>query len=445
MYPSDQVWKGIHKSLHGRKRWRWAGLAVLLLGIGLYTANWYFYNNPAKQIANNIQSSLNAANNIPGQTAINNIDRSSYVARQTNTTSTTRQGITPGSNTGNTGAQSAGSDEPISISADEFTGITSFNNELPLVIHSNPANISDLNTDPHVAKDKATEQAASTVVKTDNNLADAASESALNLEKNAGVNWLQEYALYQLKTSKRKKLGVQLYFSPTVNYRKLSGSSYFPSSEVKSIPLKLNVMGDVDQYVKHKPALGFEIGGNLLYRTSKAITFRAGLQFNYSRYTIQAYTAQPELATIALNTMPYVADTISTYSNIRNLSGYAQKDLSNQYFQLSMPIGVELRLLGTDKLQLNVAGTIQPTYLLNRNSYLITTDYKNYMREPSLVRRWNVNTGLEAYVSYNTGTVRWQVGPQFRYQLLSSYSRKYPIKEHLMEYGFKIGVSKTIQ
>jgi hypothetical protein len=92
-----------------------------------------------------------------------------------------------------------------------------------------------------------------------------------------------------------------------------------------------------------------------------------------------------------------------------------------------------------------VAGTIQPTYLLNKNSYLITTDYKNYMREPSLVRRWNVNGGLEAYVSYYTGTVRWQVGPQFRYQLLSTYSRKYPIKEQLMEYGFKVGVSKTIR
>jgi hypothetical protein len=92
-----------------------------------------------------------------------------------------------------------------------------------------------------------------------------------------------------------------------------------------------------------------------------------------------------------------------------------------------------------------VAGTFQPTYLLNRNSYLITTDYKNYTREPSLVRRWNVNAGVETYVAYNTGTVRWQLGPQFRYQMLSTYQNKYPIKEYLMEYGFKIGVSKTIR
>lgn len=111
-----------------------------------------------------------------------------------------------------------------------------------------------------------------------------------------------------------------------------------------------------------------------------------------------------------------------------------------------MPIGVEYKVLGSEsKLQLNIAATIQPTYLLNRNSYLITTDYKGYMRQPSLVRRWNANGGLETYVSYHTGSVRWQVGPQFRYQLLSTYSRKYPIKEQLMEYGFKIGVTKTLK
>jgi hypothetical protein len=56
-----------------------------------------------------------------------------------------------------------------------------------------------------------------------------------------------------------------------------------------------------------------------------------------------------------------------------------------------------------------------------------------------------VNAGVEAYVGYNTGTVRWQLGPQFRYQLLSTYENKYPIKEYLMEYGFKIGVTKTIR
>jgi hypothetical protein len=135
---------------------------------------------------------------------------------------------------------------------------------------------------------------------------------------------------------------------------------------------------------------------------------------------------------------------ITTYTRYRNFGGDAVQNLHNQYFQLSVPLGMEVNVIGNGKLQVGIAGTVQPTYLLNRNTYLLTADYK-YTTEPSLVRRWNINTSAEAFVSYKTGDLKWQVGPQFRYQLLSSYVREYPIREHLMEYGIKIGVAKTIR
>jgi hypothetical protein len=37
------------------------------------------------------------------------------------------------------------------------------------------------------------------------------------------------------------------------------------------------------------------------------------------------------------------------------------------------------------------------------------------------------------------------MGPQMRYQLLSSYKEDYPIREHLVDYGFKIGIQKTLK
>jgi hypothetical protein len=426
------------------------------LGIGIYTTNWYLSDKPAGKIANNIQPSISAANQAIPQPGAGNAN-----VRMPDVT-----GITQGTAVNNTrqltGNTTTGTNRS-NNQADNSTTVISYP-DAGLVISNIPnANIaaseklSDKNiTEQDIAAklniaeaaikediaektDKAASQKSITA------FADAASESVLKENKSQSINWLQEYAVYQLTPAKPARVGLQMYFSPTVNYRKLSGSSYFTTSELKSIPLSPNIMGDVDQYVKHKPALGFELGTNLMYRYSKRITFKAGLQFNYSRYNIEAYSSLPEIATIALNNTSFIADTISTYSSIRNLSGYAQEDLSNQYFQLSMPVGLEFRVLGNDRMALNVAGTIQPTYLLNRNSYLITTDYKNYMREPSLVRRWNVNGGMEAYVSYNTGSVRWQVGPQFRYQLLSTYVRSYPIKEQLMEYGIKVGVSKTLR
>ena len=102
-------------------------------------------------------------------------------------------------------------------------------------------------------------------------------------------------------------------------------------------------------------------------------------------------------------------------------------------------------LINGKKVQLHIAGTLQPTYLLYNDTYLLSTDYINYIKEPSLVRKWNLHTSAEAFISYYVGSMRWQVGPQFRYQTLSSYNDRYPIKEYLIEYGVKFGVSKTLK
>ncbi|HMF72044.1 MAG TPA: hypothetical protein VK616_11240, partial [Flavitalea sp.] len=254
--------------------------------------------------------------------------------------------------------------------------------------------------------------------------------------------------LHETNVPALKRVSWQLSFAPTMNYRRLSASKN-PGREylVKNIPMAMNVTGDIENLVNHTPAIGFELGSHIRYAADRNVTLKAGIQFNYARYSIEAFSAtSTDVATIALNsTGGSRGDSLVSYSNISNFGGNSVKDLQNQYFQLSAPIGMEVRLLGGKRLQLRVAGTIQPTYLINRNTYLITTDYKNYTHEPSLVRRWNMNTSAEAFVSYNTGTISWQVGPQFRYQILSTYSSRYPIRENLMEYGVKIGVSKTIR
>lgn len=468
MYPSDQVWKGIYQSLHGRRRWRWAGLAIFLVGIGVFTGNWYLTDKPAQKLAKNIEPSISAANQFsqaPTSSAPFRWTLGSRTTPKATATGTNPRAVNTGigvtahqqvnPNTGRRSDFLAQVDNATIASSQENSQVITNGNPEQIAL-LNPSMLnkerSEVSADEDIAGNKAIAQKAAQTL-ADNGqaekaldvFADASSESVSKENKLFNINWLEEYAVFKLTPPKAKRLGLQLYFSPTVNYRKLTGSSYYPASELKSIPLSPNIVGDVDQYVKHRPALGLELGANLLYRTSKRVNLKAGFQFNYSRYEIEAYTGMPEIATIALNNQTFINDTISSYSRIRNLSGYAPEDLSNQYFQLSLPIGLEYKVIGGSKLELHVAGTIQPTYLLNRNSYLITTDYKNYMREPSLVRRWNLNGGLETYVSYYTGTVRWQVGPQFRYQLLSTYSRKYPIKEQLMEYGVKIGVSKTIR
>ena len=224
---------------------------------------------------------------------------------------------------------------------------------------------------------------------------------------------------------KAKKLRWQTYFTPTVSYRKLSDNY-------------------IDNVATHKPAFGFELRLAAKYPVTKNLKLKAGLQFNMNRYEIKTYDSYTQLATIRINDRNRV-DSIHAITNYNNFSGYQSSWLQNFYFQVSAPVGAELKIKGDDKVQFGIASTIQPTYLLGDRAYLISADYKNYAEMPRLVRRWNVNTSLETFVTYSTGHLNWQVGPQVRYQLLSSYLKKYPVKENLFDFGLKVGISVNKQ
>jgi hypothetical protein len=220
--------------------------------------------------------------------------------------------------------------------------------------------------------------------------------------------------------AKVKKLTWQTYFTPTVSYRRLNDSK-------------------IDNVAPHKPAFGFELGTTAKYAISKNTKIRAGLQFNVNRYEIKTYESYAQLATIRLNDRngAYYVRPVTNYNNYSGSPDWIQ----NFYFQLSAPVGVEFKVKGDDRVQFGVASTVQPTYLLGDKAYVISSDYKNYANMPDLVRRWNVNTSLETFVAYSTGHLNWQVGPQVRYQILSSYLKKYPVKENLFDFGLKVGIS----
>ena len=164
---------------------------------------------------------------------------------------------------------------------------------------------------------------------------------------------------------------------------------------------------------------------------------RGGLQFNVNRYDIKTNNSSYEVATIRFNNRQSVAQ----MSGYNNFQGYSSNWLENLYLSVSAPVGLEYKLAGNQKTSFGVATSIQPTYVISDKAYMISSDYKNYMEVPWLVRRWNVSTGFEAYVNYSTGKMKWQVGPQVRYQLLSSYDGEYPVKEHLYDFGLRVGIS----
>jgi hypothetical protein len=212
------------------------------------------------------------------------------------------------------------------------------------------------------------------------------------------------------------------------------------ANQQSNAPFSYAALYDVNSAVTHKPDIGLEIGFTSKYSLASNFRVIAGLQFNVNRYDIKAFNYQNELTTIALRTNAGI-DSVHATSSHRNFSGYKSDWLQNFYFEISAPVGLEIDLAGDDKVQFGVAGTIQPTYILGDRAYLLSTDYKNYAEVPWLIRRWNVSTALETFVSYSTGKLKWQVGPQVRYQLLSSFVKQYPVKENLFDFGLKVGVS----
>jgi len=170
---------------------------------------------------------------------------------------------------------------------------------------------------------------------------------------------------------------------------------------------------------------------------------RSGLQFNMREYDIDAYVHPIEPATIALVNRSS-SDIFNTVTGFRNTAGSSPIVLKNRYYEISLPIGIDWRPVN-EKFAWGIATSIQPTYTFDKEPFIITSNFKNYADGSQLMRNWNLNTSFETYLGYNTGKYRWQIGPQIRYQLMPTMTNSYPIREYLVDYGIKIGLTRSLK
>ncbi len=248
--------------------------------------------------------------------------------------------------------------------------------------------------------------------------------------------WIENYAMYNRPAPKKwaGKLSRQTYITPSVVYRQLR-NAITTSAAVTN-----------NDAIQH-PSFGFEVGTGITYAIFKGVKLKASLQLNYTRYNSQAFTnSHPLATTITLvseeSGQPYPAYRSTSYSNV---DGISSVKLHNETFQLSLPVGMDFKIAGNDNLQWNIGATIQPTYVVGGKSFLLSSDKRNYIKETSLLNRWNLNAGFETFVSYKTENgITFQFGPQFRQQLFNT-NRQYIIQEKLNNYGFKFGITKLIK
>ena len=245
----------------------------------------------------------------------------------------------------------------------------------------------------------------------------------------------------------KKNASWQFYVTPSISYRSLTGQASKSVYQYSQYFLSTNApfARDVKDAVNHSPGIGFEIGASMYYPITKRLSFKAGIQANYNQYQIKAFSSTPEIATYGMNNFRAGSIPINAVSVYRNNAGYSNATLRNEHYMLSIPIGFDYRILGNKKINLSFASTIQPSYVFANYSYLISTNLRNYAKAPDLNRKLNVNGAMEASLNFNSGGFKWSIAPQYRYQLMSSFKNKYPIKENLMDFGIKLGVIKTIK
>ena len=480
MFPSEKVWKGIHNTIHTRRRWYGAGLALLLLTTATVTGIMLSPNNkkPTALVAN--VSNSNAVNTSLEQTApaaiINNknaAQNKNYISAivpdhtEKNLFPNTTSIAAPQPDAGPSLAAIAASiEKPKDILQHEFL----YNNILPdLNFNTTTGKTFKTVATPSIVKKQIIkspepnnpavaerDQSPITTTIIDNMVMPQPKTAAkdkninsLSIAKNTATK--SEYPMTiesVLNTYKNnsfvKKLVWQFHLIPTISYRKLIENKPFLEAARNSSGINQSGLSfsDINSVVTHKPDIGLQIGITAGYPVAKNITLTAGMQFNVSKYNIQATNHSSELATIALAAPAGGNNTVTAITNLRNVGGYKASWLHNKYISASLPIGAEINLSGNrSKTIIGIGATIQPTYILGNRAYLLSTDFKNYAEVPSLTRKWNLNTGLELFAAYRTGKVDWRIGPQVRYQIFSSFYNTYPIKEHLFDFGLKLGIT----
>jgi hypothetical protein len=447
LYPSDRVWNAINKRLHPRTKWPYLFLTALLLGIGfggdLYDSKFVNENEAPLNLDNlstldlayepvlridsyrkgdplppsRLQSTSEQARVIPFDrpTALPVIEPTSEASSPAAVDQISIAEIESGSRSS---VDIKTLDQP-GFSAPAEQENTGDRLEMPET--DNPDISTFLEQEP-----------AKPAMAGINMRESPRNETAQSLSgptKGAGIKVLKK---------KGAHMGWQVYLAPTVSYRNLSGEGLklFQYNNMNSAYMT----SDVENSVVHKPAVGFELGTALTYSLNRRLKLKAGVQLNVNRYEVQAYNFTPEVAPLTRGGIGH--STVNAISRHRNFSGYSKTWLQNQHVMMALPIGADLRVLGNDKVAFHLAGTVQPTFIVKNQAYMISTNMKNYAQEPSLYNRYNMALGAEAYLSVKGKSYRWMLGPQFRYQVFSSYKQEYPISEHLTDFGFKIGVSR---
>lgn len=489
MYPSRKVWHSIYNDLHPDRKWPSFAVCLLLLTAILYIGvsnNNQISKTAIPLIASNINAGLQTEgsvfNKLPGDNSngteaaaatqsaqvitqprllnlkvntdysvqsLSQKEKGDFTPAIAQATIAGSHGETSISNTASTQTKP---DNNIISSLEKTYSI----NTTALVsgianTGESTAQQKNLPTNEHSISANETEVALEIPVNSNNNILQVATDNQATVKTQQAAKtlslaekaWIEDFAFHNLRNPGKWKtnLSFQYYITPSIGYRHLNKNNEFEPVNGSLITLQEN------DEVTQQAAPNFEAGAVMILGLGKRLKVKSGLQFNYTSYNIYAHQLQhPTQTTVPMNDdrtgyllhQPYN----TTYGNVL---GSNLTRLNNKTLQLSLPIGIDYKVAGSNKISWYMGAGVQPSFIMSGDAYLISSDNKNFVQDDAMLRKWNTSANVETFVSIKTPSgIHINVGPQFRYQLLSTYVKKYGYTEKLYNMGLKIAVTKKL-
>lgn len=478
MIPSKKVWHGIYNDLHPGRRWPSITISLLLVstlvGIGYLNSSnsvKLAKANAEKVTVSNLPGKIKAIDkdNLPQRYLVNKNFRKitgSNVSRNQNSVPKS-MGKLVLMDQANPQRHKAGQ-SPVNISNYNNAGILPspkniknqavsptvdpnylaqrstqpigsldgklqnyFNNDLPA-----SGNLTDANTPGSVVE---TAQDNS-ILNTSGNQFDAR-KKIINIEMSNGSSPDEARKSPRLHKKKNDKVNWVYFAAPVINTVNLNGQALKPAN-----PSTFSIaMASIQKpnKVLHNPSLGLEAGAQMNYMIVDRLQLTTGIHLTYSGYKIISNEVHPTFATLILKDPSSGSEFYRSYiTHYGDGTGQTAVTLRNYSWQLSVPLGMQYELGGSDKIRFSACANMEPSLVIKSNAYMLSSDGRNYVNDPSLLRKWNLASNFDAFMSFRAGKFRWNIGPNVRYQWLSTYQKTYTVKEHLIDYGIRIGISK---
>ncbi len=452
MYPADKVWGNIHDHLHQPTRWPQMRITGFVLLVSVLTGLLLLQSENQMPKLATIQVSAN--NNIPTHLIdhTRNVSGNVLVDKKTDQQVSTdlyavnsnRNGrssnFTIASDLGNTALGNMESNTRFhsSVIKEASAPNADGNSEVAYSLNETDGEV----IENFVGDDDVTQLLVTSAP--DQNEKKLNIDMLLNPQEASVENDAVQLLAKQnnIRIKKASQFSVQIYASPSISYRQLVDNT--PKDAKNAAPIDNSNILSINKLVNQTPSIGFEAGVAGVLQYNKKIKFKLGAQFNYRSYKIDAFTIKDN-NTFASANISNTRDEKNVFALNRTGDEMYPVQLQNQFFEISAPVGVEYLVTGNKRLQFSVGASFQPTLLLNKDAYVVTTNFRNYEEQPNVMRHFNLNTSLEAFMSYNVGGLTLQAGPQVRYQLLSTYKSDFHLNEKLIDFGFKIGVTKRLK